>query len=215
VEYLKARSFEHLDVYSIGKKRDITWGLLRVFKWQFLTMGVLLTVAGLSNFVAPLAVNRVLAYIEDPATTEHTMKPWFWALLLFVGPVTYATAFQGNVFVSTHVLSQAKSILTELVFEHALRIRVKAEAQSEGTDGSPQKGQSNLVGKINTLVAADLNNINEARNIMFILVLVPIQVVGSVMFLYQILGWSTFVGMLIMGILFPLPGYIAKLLADV
>jgi hypothetical protein len=89
-------------------------------------------------------------------------------------------------------MAQATAIITQLVFEHALRIRIKPETADKGdtaTKTSSEKASANLLGKINNLVTVDLMEINEARNILFIVVLVPIQVIGSVIFLYEVLSW--------------------------
>ena len=43
----------------------------------------------------------------------------------------------------------------------------------------------------------------------------PLQVILSVIFLYSILGWSAFVGMLAMVLLFPVPGYVASMIQGV
>ena len=189
---------------------------------------------------------------------------------------------------------RVNAIITQLVFEHALRIRVKAEtssspaatpaatpegrseattpdsgsaieinivsegagrgsegAQSEQSttlasslqgkrkgeaprsdsgkeDGDEPGGSSNLVGMMNNLVSTDLENLVDGRDFLplsllsspppgiifvndnFPLVLYfPLQVVLCVWFLYSILGWSAFVGMIVMIALFPIPGVIA------
>ncbi|KAJ7837802.1 hypothetical protein B0H14DRAFT_2449202 [Mycena olivaceomarginata] len=213
---LKARAFSHLDAFTSGKKRHVWFGFMWVFRWEFLSMAILLAISGLSSFVSPLAVNRVLSYLEDP-NADAFMKPWFWVLLLFLGPLTYVIAFQWDIFIGTRVMAQASALLLQLVFEHALRIRVKAETVNKGDAAATASGKAgaNLVGKINTLITVDRNNIGEARNVLFIVVLVPIQVIGSVVFLYQVLGWSAFVGMGAMVALFPLPSYIAKMQSSV
>ena len=41
-------------------------------------------------------------------------------------------------------------------------------------------------------------------------VYIPIQVIVCIVFLYQILGWSSFIGAITMVILFPLPGWVAN-----
>jgi hypothetical protein len=198
---------------------------------------------------------------------------------------------------------RTEGILTQLVFNHALRIRMKAELpEGTGADSNPStaatspdnasfveqppsleasessrgsgdetlvqpssssiksisdssKGKQkakdaqsaedksapkakaaadNLVGKINNLVTTDLNNITEGRDFLFIceytlrytedtsyllifltVVYVPLTVSCSVWFLHSILGWSAFVGLAIMVILFPIPGYVAKIIQGV
>ncbi|KAJ7156234.1 hypothetical protein C8R46DRAFT_429362 [Mycena filopes] len=208
---LKTRAFPHLDAFTSGKKRHIFFGFMWVFRWEWFIMAVVLVISGLANFISPLALNRILNYLEDPSA-ESFMKPWFWILLLFLGPFIYSLAFQWDMFVGTHIMCQTSAIVTQLVFEHALRIRVKAETAA---DNNTETAQKSIIGRINNLLTTDLTNINEARNVLFIVVLIPLQIIGCVLFLYQVLGWSAFVGMGTMIALFPLPGYAAKLQSNV
>ncbi|KAJ7645869.1 hypothetical protein B0H17DRAFT_1186847 [Mycena rosella] len=213
-ENLKEEAFPHMDVFA-GKRRHVVFGILWIYRWSITSMAIMLTILALSAFVSPIALNRLLNYLENP-NEESFMKPWFWILLLFLGPMVYSLVYQWCIFVSTHIMAQTTAIITQLVFEHALRIRVKAETNEKGkadaTAKEPSKKESaNLLGKITNLVTTDLGAINEARNVLFNVILVPIQIIGSVMFLYQVLDWSAFVGMGVMVALFPLPGYVAKL----
>lgn len=64
----------------------------------------------------------------------------------------------------------------------AAKTREPAADSSEGGDG-------NLVGKLNNLVSTDLSNITDARDFIFLLIYVPLQVVLGITFLYVILGW--------------------------
>ncbi|KAJ7033733.1 multidrug resistance-associated ABC transporter [Mycena alexandri] len=201
-ENLKAKAFPHMDVFA-GKKRHIFFPILWIFRWVFLDMGVMLTIMALAAFIAPLGLNRLLNYLENPSE-EAFMKPWFWILLLFLGPMAGSLAFQWYIFVSMRMVTQVTAIITQLVFEHAMRIRVKSE-----TGGAASKNAAH--GNMTNLVTTDLAHINEARNIQFLLILVPIQIIGAIFFLYQVLGWSAFVGMGVMVALFPVPGYVAKL----
>ncbi|KAJ7041534.1 hypothetical protein C8F04DRAFT_1208348 [Mycena alexandri] len=206
-EVLKARAFPHLDAFTSGKKHHVFFGFMRVFVWEALIMATLLAIAALSNFLSPLAINRILNHLENQ-DAESLMKPWFWILLLFLGPLIYDLAFEWQSFVGTRVMAQMSAIITELVFEHALRMRVKAETAGNGAKPT-QAASANLL----TLVTVDLNNIVEGRNVLMLVVTVPVQVVGCIMFLYQILGWSALVGMATMVVLLPLPAYAAKVLS--
>jgi ABC-type multidrug transport system fused ATPase/permease subunit len=169
-----------------------------------------------------------------------------------------------------------EALLTQLVFEHALKIRMTSESSVENTlskgnmearqPGKPDEGDANrasmpsdatavdgpstsatrsptpntassstnqggekakqapsptefsakgeknknLAGKINNLVSVDQNNIIEGREFLLPFLLAPIQITLAVVFLYNILGWSTFVGLGVMVILLPAPGYLAR-----
>ncbi|KAF7377837.1 hypothetical protein MSAN_00207200 [Mycena sanguinolenta] len=187
---LKAKAFPHLDAHTSGKK---VARLLRV------------------HVDLPMGILEVLSYLEQP-NADYFMKPWFWILLLFFGPVTYTLAFQWNMFIGTRVAAQASALVMQLVFEHALRIRVNAGiVDKHDVTLETEKTNAKLVGKINNLLAIDRENVGEARNVLFIAILVPIQVIGSIVFLYQVLGWSAFVGMGAMMALFPLPSYVTKM----
>lgn len=57
------------------------------------------------------------------------IKPWFWILWLFAGPMIQSLSFQWYIFIATRTLVRAEGLITQLVFEHSLRIRMKAETK--------------------------------------------------------------------------------------
>ena len=81
--------------------------------------------------------------------------------------------------------------MTQLVFEHALKMRVKAEPSSSKTLSTKDGGKksTHLVGKMTNLVTADLSDLIDGRDFPLILVYFPVHVVGCTWFLYKILGW--------------------------
>ncbi|KAJ7102323.1 hypothetical protein B0H15DRAFT_943257 [Mycena belliarum] len=269
---LKAKNFKHLEV-SVSNKRHLFFGLLRVFRTEYLSMAATIFVMTICNFASPIGVNRLLSYLEN-REEEPSVKPWFWIVWLFVGPTIGSTAFQWYIFLATRTLVRCEALITQLVFEHALRIRVKAETadksasatstpepsgppspadHEEGSSSSvdettlntvsgdetlegdsaasiksakSSKGKGkegpvdspdarNLVGKITNLVTTDLENIVDSRDFLFIFLLIPLEISLCVVFLYAVLGWSAFIGMGVMVLLFPLPGYVAKLVQTV
>ncbi|KAJ6594300.1 hypothetical protein B0H19DRAFT_1094896 [Mycena capillaripes] len=205
-ETLKTKAFRHLE----GKPRHIFFGLIWVFRWECLTMSVLIVTMASVAFISPIGINRLLNYLENP-NEESFMKPWFWILLLFLGPFLVSLSFQRYLFVAARVVCQVNAIVRQLVYEHALRIRVKAEPLAGKTKSGAKTPASNLLGKITNLITTDLSHIGAARNVQIALILVPIQIIGSVVFLYKVLGWSAFVGMSVMVAMFPLPGRVLKM----
>ncbi|KAJ7187879.1 hypothetical protein C8R46DRAFT_1157119 [Mycena filopes] len=209
---LKREAFPYLDVFA-GKKRHVFFGLVWMNRWIILGMSLVIVVNALAAFISPIGLNRLLDHLENPSQVP-LMKPWFWILLLLLGPMIGSIALQWYIFISTRMMAHNTAIITQLVFEHAMRIRVKSETEDKKQDGgssSKKAGASNLLGKMTNLVTSDLAHINEARNMLLLIILVPVQIVGAIVFLYQVLGWSSFVGMGVMVALFPLPGYVAKL----
>ncbi|KAE9385996.1 hypothetical protein BT96DRAFT_960666 [Gymnopus androsaceus JB14] len=277
-EHLKELSFKHLDLFSGAPKRHLFFGLMRVFRGEYLVLVLMILLYALAEFAAPIGLNRLLRYLESGGK-DAMVRPWVWILWLFLGPVGATLAFQVYIFISTRSLVRTQAIITQLVFEHSLRIRVKAEtsdpngtstfsspgtltpdsasAMHEGTiDGSDtlhsvvrteiepsalhsssssvssskrknqkdeQKNEdhslksdaSNLVGRINNLVTTDLENITEGRDFLFLVLYIPVQIGLCIVFLYLLLGWSSFVGMGVIIMSLPLPGYISKWVQNV
>lgn len=158
-----------------------------------------------------------------------------------------------------------ESIFTQLLFRHALRIRMQDDiSQVEAevlpaaarepelipdlTEEQPAKGheategataeqpaaianapevvtetsaeeekpekQASLVGRIITLMSADIDQMMEGRDFMLVAVYGPLQIILGTLFLYQILSWSALIGMLVNFLTLPIPGMLAKLLND-
>jgi hypothetical protein len=89
------------------------------------------------------------------------------------------------VYLSTGSLVRTEGIFTSLVFDHALRIRMKASTSEKKPDVKPgdatgagksaakgRKGgkdkSDSLVGRINSLITSDLSNITKGRDFLFI-----------------------------------------------
>lgn len=100
-----------------------------------------------------------------------------------------------------------------------------APAPPASAIAKPHNDDKNLIGRINTLITTDLQNITDAREFLRVLITVPVQVTLCIIFLYHILGWrlsvqfdlnskltsfSAFVGLATMIVLLPLPGILAK-----
>ncbi|TCD68834.1 hypothetical protein EIP91_009701 [Steccherinum ochraceum] len=264
---LVKRSFKHLDPFLVGKKRHLFFGLMTVFRWEYVSLALLLCARVLATFASPLGINRLLNYMETGGE-DAVIRPWFWILWLFLGPALGSIAIQWYIFVATGMMVKAQGILTQLLFDHALRIRVKADAQNnasasttstaaptpdnasiaegsnsndsgEETAGSvhstakgkqrepsaaslsstatkvdkekeDSKEKTNLAGKLNNLATTDMESLVNGRDFLFVILYIPVQLALCVIFLYQILGWSAYVGLAVTALMFPIPGLIAS-----
>lgn len=80
---------------------------------------------------------------------------------------------------------QVEAIITELIFEHALRIRIVADApeSTTGPTRMPAERTQQLVGKINNLVSSDLGIINAGREWPSVVLYAPLQILLCIVFL--------------------------------
>ncbi|OCH84366.1 multidrug resistance-associated ABC transporter [Obba rivulosa] len=120
------KSFPHLDPFKMKKDRHLFLGILIVFWKEWFILSLMLVIRVLTQLASPIGMNKLLAYLETGGEGA-VVRPWIWILWLFLGPVVGSLAFQRYVFVGTRMTRQAQAILTSLIFDHSLRIRVKVE----------------------------------------------------------------------------------------
>ncbi|KAK0478556.1 hypothetical protein IW261DRAFT_1551827 [Armillaria novae-zelandiae] len=151
-QVLKARSFPHLDVFSGAKKRHLFFGLMRVFRWDYTVLGLMILVHVCGTFAGPIGINRLLEYVTVRFYIEHRddgdvfVRPIVWIFWLFFGPVVASIAIQWYIFIATRIMVRTDAIMTQLVFEHSLRIRVKAStADSPGKSTAPTPDNASII----------------------------------------------------------------------
>ncbi|KAI0711801.1 P-loop containing nucleoside triphosphate hydrolase protein [Cerioporus squamosus] len=136
------RSFPILDPMLNKSRRHLALKLIRVFRIELLQMAAMSITAVIGAFAAPISINNLLTYLETGGQGA-TVKPWFWIALFFFGRVFKSVSDQWFVFMTTRITVRIQAIITELVFEHSLRIRMKAET-SETVD-VPKSGENTAV----------------------------------------------------------------------
>ncbi|KAJ6555125.1 hypothetical protein DFH09DRAFT_573751 [Mycena vulgaris] len=102
--HLKSRSFKYLDSFSGSKsRRHIFFGLMRILYHEFSILAGLLVFRVLVNFSSPLAMNRLLQYIEtrDEPGPGPVVRPWVWIVLIFLGPILGSLESQLYIFINT------------------------------------------------------------------------------------------------------------------
>ncbi|KAH7319538.1 P-loop containing nucleoside triphosphate hydrolase protein [Rhizoctonia solani] len=248
---LRQRGLDALDPMKgeRNRRRHVFWGLMQIFWMEYSVMAVMAVIKAILELSGPLGIRFLLTYIEHPSEPQY-FRPWVWVLWLFLAPTLGSLALQRYLYFAGRCTVRAEAIITQILFEHSLRIRMVAavaskpsmtsdiasertDTEREVVDSSQTSGSttvvaaetsatnkgdekdgdegSNLIGKINNLMSTDLGNIVEARDFIFILTFVPIQIIFSALLLYWILGWSAVVGMACMILFFPIPGKIAHL----
>ncbi|KIK58410.1 hypothetical protein GYMLUDRAFT_246115 [Collybiopsis luxurians FD-317 M1] len=204
IRNLRSVHFKHLDPFSGAKSRNYLFNLIRSFASTNILLWCLSVLTTIPGLLEPIAINGLLKYLEQ-GKEGTTMRPWFWVLIFFLTPLLETLIVEWYFRVSLQFLVRMEALLTQLVFEHALRIRVKADSSSD----SKEKRSSNLIGRINNLVTTDLAVINGARHCIFLISDLPAMIVFYAVFLYTILGWSAFVGIGLTILMAPIPTYIS------
>ncbi|KAF8309911.1 hypothetical protein DL93DRAFT_2230628 [Clavulina sp. PMI_390] len=214
--YLNERGRDYIRPSLAKKRHSFVWRLLVLFRAEFLVLIACTISRAIFGFLAPVSLNRILSYIETDGKGA-TIRPWVWIIVFFSAPVLSSIFFQLYIFGSTHLLVQVESTVTQAVFEHALRIRMKttptedsAAAAAAPKRESPKGGKArNMEGKINNLISSDLENIVNTRDVIQLLFYSPLQAIMGIAFLWTLLGWSALVGLAVMVLGMYVPGKIA------
>ncbi|KAF8876209.1 multidrug resistance-associated ABC transporter [Gymnopilus junonius] len=122
-KYRTEKAFPHLDTFHGAKRRSLFFGLMRVYRTEYVVLA-----------------SMVIFYMETGGD-DATVQLWFWIIWLFVGPMLQSLAWQWYIFIATRTLTRTEGLITQLVFEHSLRIRLKAET-SEDADAKPKDAPS-------------------------------------------------------------------------
>ncbi|KAF5367013.1 hypothetical protein D9758_003841 [Tetrapyrgos nigripes] len=121
------------------KRRSLFFSLMRVFRADYMGMFLMLFILALSGFSSPIAVNQLLQYVEKSKQgTEVLTRPWVWIAWLFIGSMLESISFEWYIFLATRALVRAEAILAQLVFEHALRIRMKSDTGDGSSKDKPK-----------------------------------------------------------------------------
>ncbi|KAI0357911.1 P-loop containing nucleoside triphosphate hydrolase protein [Trametes cingulata] len=157
---LVGRTFPHLDPIQSNSRRHIALDFLRVFRWEVCNLAAMSITAVVAAFAAPISINQLLKYLESGREEAH-IRPWFWIALFFLGRIFKDLSDLWFMYYETRLGVRIQAVVTELVFEHALRVRMKADtpdssaatpssvstavvtpdnASQSGTDGDESQG---------------------------------------------------------------------------
>ncbi|KAJ3842929.1 P-loop containing nucleoside triphosphate hydrolase protein [Lentinula raphanica] len=209
---LRAKAMSYLDPLSEGGNRHVFFNILRVFPGDMLSMSVALVCNAITAFIPAVATNRLLVYLET-RDSGNDMLPWFWISLLLIGPITASSSMEWYMRVVLRTFVRVEALLTELIFEHAMRARVRPDDR-EGKESEAETNEASTA-NINTLITVDLKIMEEGQHFLVLLTFVPIQIVCCIVFLHELLGWSAFIGLGLTVALVPITGAATKSLHGV
>ncbi|KAJ3557434.1 hypothetical protein NM688_g1473 [Phlebia brevispora] len=202
-----------LDPEESKRNRHLIWRLLRASAREHLLLVLAMSLLALAGLLEPFAVSKLLAYLESRSDNVNA-RPWVWIMCLFLGPLANAIAAGQYFSIAQNMVTRLQGILTHLLFEHALRVKLTDESpQDSSLPGSAKlsKEAKNAIGQINNLITTDLNALETGNRYLLLLFFMPLQITLSIIFLYSLLGWSVFVGIGTMIGMLSAPGFIAKM----
>ncbi|KAK2731241.1 ABC multidrug transporter [Colletotrichum kahawae] len=193
------------------------WTLFFLLKTEVALMSGYISTAYAAELIAPYALYQLLSYLADPQGS--IIRPWVWLFLMFSGPLSRSVLFQQYVFTSTRLVVRLRSALTQELYHRAITsmeleddiFAAKGEAEKKKAGGETRR--STPAGRLANLMAADVQAIFGARDIIMVSMGVSTGTVIGFVGLYQMLGWPALVGMAILLFAAPMTVLVARLMA--
>ncbi|KAA8651390.1 putative ABC multidrug transporter [Aspergillus tanneri] len=185
--------------------------LCRLLKTEIKRMMFWSAVTAVAEFVAPYAMLRLLAYLEDPVSA--VVHPGCWICLLFAGPMMRSLCYQQYIFTATRLLVRVNVSLVQEIYETAMRSYIyddsidRSDKGNKGSSkGASKSGQANLT----SLMSYDVDAIYNSRDIFYVSTAGPVSITIALVFLYRMIGWSSLIGVLALLFLTPLPALASR-----
>ncbi|GJN94069.1 hypothetical protein Rhopal_007133-T1 [Rhodotorula paludigena] len=173
-------------------------------------------------FVSPLSMNLLLRYVQQSESPPFGLSPYLFVVLIFVAPIASSVCFQSALYRLAQLGLRLRALLGHAVYAKLLRVKAggggkksegDGEAESEprengkngqanGNSGAKGKkkggsagGGNEAIGRVNNLVGTDIDTITGSLpSTLQLFGCIP-KLVVSIVFLYFLLGWSTFVAL--------------------
>lgn len=132
-DLLAKRSIPLLDPFAGASTNvGITRKFFSIFRWSLVIQAILLALNSVAEIISPIGTNRLLNYLENGAT-EASVRPIVWIAWLALGPIIVSLSKEMSAYVSTQMLVKIESIVTSLVFDHSVRMRVSSQVQAKSS----------------------------------------------------------------------------------
>ncbi|EIM80350.1 P-loop containing nucleoside triphosphate hydrolase protein [Stereum hirsutum FP-91666 SS1] len=105
-------------------------GLIVVFRRELATSCFLIACQTGTQLLSPYVLRQLLMYLEKSGEGA-IVRPWVWALSLFLAPFVNVVLMQNYQQINSIIIVRMESILTQLVLQHALRIRMVADISGD------------------------------------------------------------------------------------
>ena len=209
-------------LHKIQNARSVSsttfWTILRFQRKEFVLMAIWVASGAGLEHVAPFAMFKLLNHIANP--TAATYRPWFWLVLMFTSTMTRTMLFQQYLFVSTRFIIRLKSGMTQELYHRALEsmeleehlFKAMGNTKEAETKSPQQAAKPTSTGRLANLMAADIDAIFRARDIIIAIFGLPITTVISLIGLYLMMGWVSVIGILIMVLATPVSVILGRMM---
>uniref|UniRef100_A0AAY4E7T9 Canalicular multispecific organic anion transporter 1 n=1 Tax=Denticeps clupeoides TaxID=299321 RepID=A0AAY4E7T9_9TELE len=206
----KQKSDPHLNGLSKGVSHDVlvmekkdkteypkSWlipTILKSCKWILIESAFLKLLQDVLSFISPQLLKLMISFTQD--STIFLWKGYMYAVLLML------VAFLQSIFLQQYF---------QLCFVLGVKVRIAimAAVYKKALVMSNDARQQSTVGETVNLMSADAQRFNDVTNFIHLLWSCPVQIVLSIVFLWNELGPSVLAGLGVMVLMVPINGLLA------
>ncbi|KAK8850432.1 hypothetical protein IAR55_004350 [Kwoniella newhampshirensis] len=205
-------------IFSRFKDMKSSTFLRRIFLANTLdvALDIALTILGVVfNYAGPFFLKRVLDGLST-RTPEAMSKAYIYAFLAFLASVSKAVSDLCHLWHGRRVSTRLRAEMVASVYDKALRRKdasgvIASKEDGEKKEGDkPGKKSGAESGKVVNMMASDTARIGNTFAAAYNIYGAPFEIVVATAFLYNILGWSAFAGIVVLIIVIPINSFISK-----
>ncbi|KAI8388117.1 P-loop containing nucleoside triphosphate hydrolase protein [Radiomyces spectabilis] len=228
------RAYNLFYIFKMHNSKSLLWRIVLTNKKPFVIQAVLAVLVATCNYIPQYFMNRVLVLLQD-TDADHRDNDFTLKGFLLVTGLSLTVILIGIMdshmwfWSSSNVLVRSRAMLNIEIYHKTLRRLNTAFQSSEDDKEDDQKkketddDQNNKeadtnednasTGTIVNLMSTDSSRVSEYATWWFFWVESPIELAVGITFLYQLLGVSCLLGLLVMVVTLPLNHFSAKLFA--
>uniref|UniRef100_M4B260 Uncharacterized protein n=1 Tax=Hyaloperonospora arabidopsidis (strain Emoy2) TaxID=559515 RepID=M4B260_HYAAE len=178
-----------------SKKPSLVWAITKAFGFKFVVAGVLKLIHDSLQFVGPMIIKNIIAYLSDP--TAPLSEGLTYTGVVFVSGVVQSFALRQYFFYCYETGLQFRSAVVTAVFEKS--ILLSAAARQQRTSG-----------EITNLMSIDAQRLQDMTPYLHAVWYAAFQITVSCVLLWQQIGLATFAGVAVILLIIPLMTFISK-----
>ncbi|KAF6820210.1 ABC multidrug transporter [Colletotrichum sojae] len=195
--------------------KTTAWTLFYLLRSEITLMSCFIAGAYACELIAPYGMYRLLSYLADPQGS--IIRPGVWLFLMFGGPLSRSVLLQQYIFTSTRLVVRLRSALTQELYHRAVSSMELEDdifaPPGEGEKKSGDSRRSTPAGRLANLMAADIQAIFGARDIVMVSMGVSTGTIIGFIGLYQMIGWPALVGTAVLLLAGPMSVFVARMMA--
>ncbi|KII83760.1 hypothetical protein PLICRDRAFT_119100 [Plicaturopsis crispa FD-325 SS-3] len=197
--------------FSSMKHSRLLWQLWATNSLDVLLDSSLSVVSVLLGFASPFFLNRILEAINVPNPGSRS-RAYVYAFLSFICMLLNTECDLYRLWHNRRVATRMRIELMAAIYDKALKRKdysgIVDAKKADGTKDDTKSGAD--IGKIVNLMAGDATRVSMSISAMQLTYIgIPKVIVGTI-FLYKLLGWSTFAGYFVFLVCWPFNKWVAK-----